>query len=145
MSTLELVELKLYLKEIIDKGYIRTTVSHWGAPLLFVNKKDGTLRLCIDYMKLNNVIIKNRYMLPRIDDLFDQLKGAGVFSNIDLRSRYHQVHIKEKDIYKIAFWTRYGHYEIFVVSFLLTNSFTTFMFLMNNVLSLFGQVCYFGH
>jgi hypothetical protein len=91
MSTTELVELKLQLKEMVDKVYIRPNVSPWGAPVLFVKKKDGTLRLCIDYRQLNKVTIKNKYPLPRIDDLFDQLGGASIFSKIDLRSGYHQV------------------------------------------------------
>jgi hypothetical protein len=91
MSTKELVELKLQLKEMMEKGYIRPNVSPWGAPVLFVKKKDGTLRLCIDYRQLNKVTIKNKYPLPRIDDLFDQLGGVSVFSKIDLRSGYHQV------------------------------------------------------
>jgi hypothetical protein len=91
MSTPELVELKLQLKEMMDKGYIRTSVSPWGAPILFVKKKDGTLRQCIDYRQLNKVTIKNKYPLPRIDDLFNQLGGASVFSKNDLRSGYHQV------------------------------------------------------
>jgi hypothetical protein len=91
MSTPKLVELKLQLKEMMDKGYIRPSVSPWGGPILFVKNKDGTLRLCIDYRKLNKKTIKNKYPLPRIDDLFDQLRGASIFSNIDLRSGYHQV------------------------------------------------------
>jgi hypothetical protein len=91
MSTPELVELKLQLKEMMDKGYIRPSVSPWGAPVLFVKKKEGTLRLCIDYRQLNKVTIKNNYPLPRIDDLFDQLGRASIFSKIDLWSRYHQV------------------------------------------------------
>jgi hypothetical protein len=91
MSRPELVELKLQLKEMMDKGYIHPSVSPWGAPVLFVKNKDGTLRLCIDYRQLNKVTIKNKYPLPRIDDLFDQLGGASIFSKIDLRSRYHQV------------------------------------------------------
>ena len=127
MSTLELVELKLQLKEMLDKGYIRPSVSPWGAPVLFVKKKGGTLRLCIDYMQLNKVTIKNRYPLLRIDDLFDQLKGATMFSKSDLRSVYHQVHTKEEDIYKTTFRTRYGNYEFVVVPFDLTNAPTTFM------------------
>jgi hypothetical protein len=137
MSTPELVELKLQLKEMMDKGYIRPSVSPWGAPVLFVKKKDGTLRLCIDYRQLNKVTIKNKYPLPRIDDLFDELGGASIFSKIDLRSGYHQVQIKGEDIHKTTFWTRYGHYEFVVVPFGLTNSPATFMCLMNNVLSKF--------
>jgi hypothetical protein len=137
MSMPELVQLKLQLKEMMDKGYIRPSVSPWGAPVLFVKKKDGTLRLCIDYIQLNKVTIKNKYPLPRIDDLFDQLGGASVFSKIDLRSGYHQVRIKGEDIHKTAFRTRYGHYEFVVVPFGLTNAPATFMCLMNNVLSKF--------
>jgi hypothetical protein len=103
MSTPELVELKMQLKEMMDKGYIRPSMSSWGAPVLFVKKKDGTLRLCIDYRQLNKVTIKNKYPLPRIDDLFNQLGGASIFSKIDLRSGYHQVQIKGEDIHKTAF------------------------------------------
>ena len=132
MSTPELVELMLQLKEFIDKGYIRPSVSHWGAPM-FV-KKDVTLRLCIDYGKLNKVTIKNRYPLPRIDDLLDQLKGVVVFLKIDMRLGYHQIRIKEEDNYKTTFKTRYGHYEFVVVPFGLSNAPTTFMRLMNRVL-----------
>jgi hypothetical protein len=137
MSTLDLVELKLQLKEIMDKGYIWPNVSPWGAPVLFVKKKYGTLQLCIDYRELNKVTIKNKYPLPRINDLFDQLGGASIFSKIDLRSGYHKVRIKGEDIHKIAFKTRYGHYEFVVVPFGLTNAPATFMCLMNNVLSKF--------
>jgi hypothetical protein len=137
MSTSELVELKLQLKEMMDKGYIRPSVSPWGTPVLFVKKKDGTLRLCIDYRQLNKVTIKNKYPLPRIDDLFDQLGGAFIFSKIDLRSGYHQVRIKGEDIHKTNFRTRYGHYEFVVVPFGLNNAPATFMCLMNNVLSKF--------
>jgi hypothetical protein len=116
-----------------DKGYIRPSVSPWGAPTLFVKNKDGTLRLCIYYKQLNKMTIKNKYSLPRIDDFFDQLRGDTIFSNIDFRSGYHQVQIKDEDIHKIAFRTRYGHYEFVVVPFGLTNAPTTFMCLMNNV------------
>ena len=101
--------------------------------MLFV-KKDNTLNLCIDYMQLNKVTVKNRYPLPDIDNLFDQLKRDSMFLNIGLRSRYHQVHIKEEDLYKNVFHTRYGHYEFVVVPFGLTNAPTTFMCFMNNVL-----------
>ena len=117
MSKPELVELKLQLKEMLEKRYIRPSVSPWDAPILFVKKKDGTLILCIDYMQLDKVTIKNRYPLPRINDLFDQLNKAIVFLKIYLRFGYHQVCIKEEDIYKTAFRTRYGNYEFFVVPF----------------------------
>jgi hypothetical protein len=137
MSTPELVELKLQLKEMMDNDYIRPSVSPWGVTVLFVKKKDGTLRLCIDYRQLNKVTIKNKYPFPRIDDLFDQLGGASIFSKIDLRSGYHQVLIKGEDMHKTAFQTRYGHYEFLVVPFGLTNSLATFMCLMNNVLNKF--------
>jgi hypothetical protein len=137
MSTPELVELKLQLKEMMDRGYIRPSISPWGAPVLFVKKKDGTLRLCIDYRQLNKVTIKKKYPLPWIDDLFNQLGGASIFSKIDLRSGYHQVRIKGVDIHKTAFRTRYGHYEFVVVPFGLTNAPATFMCLMNNVLRKF--------
>jgi hypothetical protein len=137
MSTPELVELKFQLKEMMDKGYIRPSVSPWGAPVLFVKKKDVTLRLCIDYRQLNKVTIKNKYPLPRIDDLFNQLGGASIFSKIDLRSGYHQVRIKGEYIHKTAFRTRYAHYEFVVVPFGLTNAPATFMCLMNNILSKF--------
>ena len=94
---MKLVELKVQLQELLDKGFIQPSNSPWGAPVLFVKKKDGTLHLCIDYRQLNKVTVKNRYPLPRIDNLFDQLKGARVFSKIDLRSGYHQLRIKEQD------------------------------------------------
>ncbi|KAJ4973220.1 hypothetical protein NE237_006394 [Protea cynaroides] len=126
-------ELKVQLQELLDKGYIRPSISPWGTTVLFVKKKDGSVRLCIDYQELNKLTIKNRYPLPRIDDLFDQLQGAKVFSKIDLRSGYHQLKIKEGDIPKTAFRTRYGHYEFLVISFGLTNASTTFMELMNQI------------
>jgi hypothetical protein len=104
-----------------------------GSPVLFVEKKDGTKRMCIDYRSLNEVIIKNKYPLPRIEDLFDQLRGAGVFSKIDMRSGYHQLRIRPSDIPKTTFITKYGLYEFTVMSFGLTNAPTYFMYLMNSV------------
>ncbi|KAA0052387.1 ty3-gypsy retrotransposon protein [Cucumis melo var. makuwa] len=133
MAPTELKELKVQLQELLDKGFIRLSVSPWGAPVLFVKKKDGSMRLCIDYRELNKVTIKNRYPLPRIDDLFNQLQGATVFSKIDLRSGYHQLRIKDKDVPKTAFRSRYGHYEFIVMSFGLTNAPVVFMDLMNRV------------
>ncbi|XP_070011281.1 uncharacterized protein [Nicotiana sylvestris] len=133
MAPAELRELKEQLKDLLDKVFIKPSVSPWGAPVLFVKKKDGSLRMCIDYRQLNKVTIKNRYPLPRIDDLFDQLQGAKFFLKNDLRSGYHQLKIREKDIPKMAFWTLYGHYEFLVMSFGLTNAPTTFMDLMNRI------------
>jgi len=135
LNILELKELKAQLQELIDKKYIRPSVCPWGAPVLFVKKKDGTLRLCIDYRQLNKMTIKNRYPLPCIDDLFDQVRGSTVFSKIDLRSGYHQIRIKDEDIFKITFRTRYGHYEFVVMPFGLTNAPASFMCLMNSILS----------
>nr|AAO45752.1 pol protein [Cucumis melo subsp. melo] len=133
MAPAELKELKVQLQELLDKGFIRPSVSPWGAPVLFVKKKDGSMRLCIDYRELNKVTVKNRYPLPRIDDLFDQLQGATVFSKIDLRSGYHQLRIKDEDVPKTAFRSRYGHYQFIVMSFGLTNAPAVFMDLMNRV------------
>ncbi|KAM2408916.1 hypothetical protein ACFX1X_027884 [Malus domestica] len=111
MASAELKELKIQFSELVDKGFIQPSTSPWGAQVLFVRKKDGTLRLCIDYRQLNRVTIKNRYLLPRVNDLFDQLRGACVFSKIDLRSAYYQLKIKNEDVPKTAFMTSYGHYE----------------------------------
>jgi hypothetical protein len=133
MSTPELKELQLQLEELLKKGYIFPSVSPWGAPVLFVKKKDGTLRMCIDFRQLKKVTIKNKYPLSRIDDLFDQLKGAKIFLKIDLKSVYHQVRIKDEDISKTAFRSRYGHYEFIVVPFGLLNAPVVFMCLMNGV------------
>jgi hypothetical protein len=133
MPPAELAELKKQLQELLDKGFIRPSTSPWGCPALFVKKKDESLRLCIDYRPLNAVTIKNKYPLPRIDVLFDQLVGAKVFSKIDLRSGYHQIKIRASDIPKTAFSTRYGLYEYLVMSFGLTNAPAYFMYLMNSV------------
>ena len=133
MAPAELKELKVQLQELLDKGFVRPSVSPWGAPVLFVKKKDDTLRMCIDYRQINKVTVKNKYPLLRIEDLFDQLKGAGVFSKIDLRFGYYQLRVKEVDVPKTVFRTRYGHYEFLVMLFGLTNAPTTFMDLMNRV------------
>ena len=126
-------ELASQLQELSDKGFICPSSSPWGAPILFVKKKDGSFRMCIDYRELNKLTIKNRYLLPRIDDLFDQLQGATCFSKIDLRSGYHQLRVHDDDIPKTAFRTRYGHYEFMVMPFGLTNAHVVFMDLMNRV------------
>ncbi|GJY03049.1 putative reverse transcriptase domain-containing protein [Tanacetum coccineum] len=126
-------ELAEQLQELTDKGFIRPSSSPWGAPVLFVKKKDGSFRMCIDYRELNKLTVKNCYPLPRIDDLFDQLQGLSIYSKIDLRSGYHQLRVQEEDIPKTAFRTRYGHYEFQVMSFGLTNAPAVFMDLMNRV------------
>jgi hypothetical protein len=129
----ELVELKKQIDELLEKGYIRPSTSPWAALVLFVEKKDGTKRMCIDYRSLNEVTVKNKYPLPRMEDLFDQLRGASVFSKIYLRSGYHQLRIRPSDIPKSAFITKYGLYEFTVMSFGLMNALAYFMYLMNSV------------
>nr|GEU57629.1 reverse transcriptase domain-containing protein [Tanacetum cinerariifolium] len=129
----EMKELAEQLQELTDKGFIRPSSSPWGASVLFVKKKDGSLWMCIDYRELNKLTVKNRYLLPRIDDLFDQLQGSSIYSKIDLRSVYHQLRVREEDIPKTAFRTRYGHYEFHVMPFGLTNAPPVFMDLMNRV------------
>jgi hypothetical protein len=133
MPVNELVELKKQIVELQSKGFIHPSSSPWGVPVLLVEKKDGTQRMCLDYRSLNEVTIKNKYPLPWIEDLFDQLKGASVFSKIDLRSGYHQLKIRESDIPKTTFHIRYGLYEYTVMSFGLTNAPAYFMYLMNKV------------
>ncbi|GKD45309.1 reverse transcriptase domain-containing protein [Tanacetum coccineum] len=133
LAPAEMKELAEQLKELSDKGFIRPSSSPWGAPILFVKKKDGSFRMCIDYRELNKLTVKNRYPLPRIDDLFDQLQGSSIYSKIDLRSGYHQLRVREEDIPKTAFRTRYGHYEFQVMPFGLTNAPAVFMDLMNRV------------
>ncbi|GKA47788.1 putative reverse transcriptase domain-containing protein [Tanacetum coccineum] len=129
----EMQELSAQLQELSDKGFIRPSSSPWGAPILFVKNKDGSFRMCIDYRELNKLTIKNRYPLLRIDDLFDQLQGSSVYLKIDLRSGYHQLRVRDEDIPKTAFRTRYGHYEFQVMPFGLKNAPTVFMDLMNLV------------
>ncbi|GJW58837.1 putative reverse transcriptase domain-containing protein [Tanacetum coccineum] len=129
----EMQELSNQLQELADRGFIRPSTSPWGAPVLFVKKKDGSFRMCIDYRELNKLTVNNRYPLPRIDDLFDQLQGSSVYSKIDLRSGYHQLRVRNEDIPKTAFRTRYGHYEFQVMPFGLTNAPAVFMDLMNRV------------
>ncbi|GKA02082.1 putative reverse transcriptase domain-containing protein [Tanacetum coccineum] len=129
----EMQELSDQLQELADRGFIRPSTSPWGAPVLFVKKKDGSFRMCIDYRELNKLTVKNRYPLPRIDDLFDQLQGSSVYSKIDLRSGYHQLRVRDEDIPKTAFKMRYGHYKFQVMSFGLTNAPAVFMDLINRV------------
>jgi hypothetical protein len=130
MTTVELADLKEHIKELLEKGFIYPSSSSWGAPVIFVPKKDGTQRMCVDYHALNEVTVKNKYPLPRIDDLFEQLCGACVFSKIDLRSGFHQLKVQECDIPKTAFISRYGLYEFTVMSFGLNNAPTYFMYVI---------------
>jgi hypothetical protein len=131
MTTPELVDLKKHIKELLEKGFIRPSSSPSGAPMIFVPKKDGGQRLCVDYCALNEVTIKNKYPLHRIDDLFDQIQGACVFSKIHLRSGYHQLKVRGCDIPKTAFILRYGLYKYMVMSFRLTNVSVYFMYMIN--------------
>ena len=133
MSFQELEELERQLREYVGNGWIRPSQSPYGAPILFVKKKDGTTRMCTDYRALNKITKKNVYPLPRIDELLDRLEGAKFFTKIDLRQGYHQIRIAEADVEKTAFRTRYGHYEYLVLPFGLTNAPATFMGLMNEV------------
>nr|GEX51441.1 putative reverse transcriptase domain-containing protein [Tanacetum cinerariifolium] len=129
----EMQELSNQLQELAYRGFIRPSTSPWGAPVLFVKKKDGSFRMCIDYHELNKLTVKNRYPLPRIDDLFHQLQGSTVYSKIDLSLGYHQLRVRDEDIPKTAFRTRYRHYEFQVMPFGLTNAPVVFMDLMNRV------------
>nr|GFB43409.1 putative reverse transcriptase domain-containing protein [Tanacetum cinerariifolium] len=133
LAPLGMKDLSEQLKELSNKGFIRPSSSPWGAPVLFVKKKDGSIRMCIDYQELNKLTVKNRYPLPRIDDLFNQLQGSSVYSKIDLRLGYHQLRVREEDIPKTTFRTRYGHYEFQVMPFRLTNASAVFMDLMNQL------------
>ncbi|GJT39110.1 putative reverse transcriptase domain-containing protein [Tanacetum coccineum] len=129
----EMQELYDQLQELADRGFIRPSTSPWGAPVLFVKKKDGSFRMCIDYRELNKLTVKNRYPLLRIDDFFDQLQGSSTYSKIDLRSGYHQLKVRDEDIPKTIFRTRYRHYEFQVMPFGLTNTHAIFMDLLNRV------------
>jgi hypothetical protein len=133
MTTPELAELKEHIRELLEKGFIHPSSSPWGAPVIFVPKKDGIQRLCVDYRAVNEITVKSKYLLPGIDDLFDQLWGACVFSKINLWSGYHQLKVRECDIPKTAFVLRYGLYEFTVMSFGLTNAPAYFMYMMNKV------------
>nr|GEV54648.1 putative reverse transcriptase domain-containing protein [Tanacetum cinerariifolium] len=133
LAPLEMQELSNQLQELTNRGFIRPSISPWGAPVLFVKKKDKSFRMCIDYQELNKLTIKNRYPLPMIDDLFDQLQGSSVYSKIDLRSCYHQLRVKDEDIPKTAFRMIYRHYEFEVMLFGLTNAPAVFMDLMNHM------------
>jgi len=133
MAPTELVELKKQIEDLMEKQFIRPSTSPWGAPVLLVKKKDGSSRLCVDYRQLNKMTIKNKYPLPRIDGLMNQLHGSSVFSKIDLRSGYHQILVKADDVQKTAFRSRYGHYEYVVMPFGVTNALTVFMDYMNRI------------
>jgi hypothetical protein len=133
MNTPKLKDLQMHFEEILKKGYICPSVSPWGSPMLFVNKKNVNLRFCIDLRQLNKVSVKNKYHFPRINDVFYQQKDANIFSNIDFKSSYHQVRIKEEYIIKMTFRTRYDHYEFKVVPFGLSNEPAIFMCLMNGI------------
>jgi len=144
LSTDEMQELKKQLDELLTKGFIRPSVSPFGAPVLFVKKKDGTMRMCVDYRMLNNITIKNRYALPHIDDLFQQLHGAKIYSKIDLTQSYRHVRIADEHVERTAFTTRYGHYEFLVLPFGLANAPATFMRLMNDIFRPLLDVAYIG-
>ena len=133
MAPHELAELKIQLEALLAKGFIRPSSLPWGCPVLFVTKKDGTERMCVYYRPLNLAMIKNKYPLPRINDLYDQLAGSSVFSKMDLRLGYHQIRIREEDIRETAFTTRYGLYEYTVMSIELTNAPATFSHLINSI------------
>jgi hypothetical protein len=133
MTPKELAELKVQLNELLGKGYICPSSSPWGYPALFVKNIDQSLRLCVDYWPLNAVIMRNKYPLPHIDILFNQLPNAKVFSKVDLHLGYHQIKIRLEDVSKNAFSTRYGLYDYLVISFGLTNAPTHFMYLMNSI------------
>ena len=134
LSHSEALEVERQLVEYLKKGFIRPSSSPWAVPILLVKKKDGSMRMCVDFRALNQLTIKNKYPLPRVDELFDQLGGARYFTELDLRSGYHQIRIREQDVPKSAFRTKFGHYEFLVLSFGLTNAPAMFMSHMDEVL-----------
>ncbi|GJQ96835.1 putative reverse transcriptase domain-containing protein [Tanacetum coccineum] len=144
LAPTEMQELSNQLKELQEKGFIRPSSSPWGAPVLFVKKKDGSFRMCIDYQELNKLTIKNRYPLPWINDLFDQLQGSWYFSKIDLRSGYHQLRVREEDIPKTAVKTRYRHFEFTAMPFGLTNAFAEHEVHLQLILELLEKEKLFG-
>jgi hypothetical protein len=144
MSVEELKGLKKQLTELQEAGYIRPSSSPWGAPVLFVQKKDGSQRMCVDYRTLNDVTVKNKYLLLHVEDLLDQMRDTRVFSKIDLRSGYHQMKIRPSDIPKTDFLTRYGLYEFTVMSFGLTKTPAYFMDLKNKVLMIWTDSSWFS-
>jgi hypothetical protein len=144
MSVEELKELKKQLTELQEAGYIRPSSSPWGAPVLFVQKKDGSQRMCVDYRSLNDVTVKDKYLLPCVEDSFVQRRGARIFSKIDLRSGYHQMKIRQSDTSKMAFSTRYGLYEFTIMSFGLTSAPTYFMDLKNKVFMIWTDSSWFS-
>ena len=133
MAPTELAELMQLIEDLLEKKFIRPSASPWGAPILLVKKKDGSSRLCVDYLQLNKLTIKNKYPLPMIDDLMDQLRGAVVFSKIDLRSGYHKILVKLEDVQKTTFRSRYDHYKYVVMPFGVTNAPAIFMDYMNRI------------
>jgi hypothetical protein len=141
MSPLELDELQKQLKELLSLGLIQPSTSPWGAPVLFVKKKNGSMRMCIDYRALNKVTLRNKYPLPHIDECLERFQGASHFTTLDLVSGYHQIQIQPSDVPKTAFSTRYGHYEFLVLPFGLTNAPPTFQNLMNDVLRDYLDKC----
>jgi hypothetical protein len=137
LSGAQLAELRAQLQELLEKGFVRPSTSPYGAPILFVPKKDGGRRLCIDYSALNKITVRNQHPLPRIDEIFEQLHGSCVFSKLDLASGYHQNRMHEDSIEKTAFKTRYDHYEFVVMPFGLTHAPVTFQSVMNTILAPF--------
>ena len=136
MAPVELRELKTLLQELLDKRFIGPSMSPWGVSVLFVKKKDGSMRMCIDYYQLNQATVKNKYPFSWIEKLFNQLQGTQYFSKIDLRSGYYQLGVRDQDVHKTSFRTCYGHYEFLVMPFVLTNAPAVFMALMNKIFAL---------